>query len=345
MTLSIAFFVSCGRDEGASSEVGSLSLRGDVDSLALALEGLDEERLRERLYRLASEEFQGRGAGQAGGLKTRGFVAAGFEAAGLEPAGTNAWYQEFGDATVGSRANVLGLLRGQDALLRDEIVVIGAHHDHLGINSSGTIYFGADDNASGTDVVMEVASALSRVKHMLRRSILFVTFDAEEKGLLGSSAYVASPRFPLEKTVYMLNLDMVGYLAAQKNMYCLGCGSSSDALGILNAAMGRYASMGKPVVTASAGAGSDHYPFAKKGIPYGFLHTGTSFSPYHKPTDTADKIDYEGLADTARVATEFVFRLATREVSPRQSAGEESPELFEGSTGLDHGRVPYQIEP
>lgn len=226
----------------------------------------------------------------------------------------------------GRTANVVGILPGRDPTLREEVVVIGAHYDHLGRGGEaslapeafGTIHPGADDNASGAAVVMALARAFAAAGGA-RRTLLFAAFAGEEMGLLGSSFYVRQPPFPLEKTAAMLNLDMVGRLRDGRILVG-GVESAQEWPGIL-----RAAARGLDLTLAMRGDAygpSDHTPFALKERPVLFFFTGPH-SDYHRPSDTADKINVAGLGQVARL----VYRAAAA------VAGEPAPPAFVRATG------------
>lgn len=346
VSLACLTVAACGRHQTPAAggpEQDALDLLGSgafkTADFNAALDSVSEQRVKDQLYTLAGPDFQGRGSGQEGGRKAREWIAARFAEIGLTPGNAGSYFQEFNSTReAGKTANVLGYFPGNDPALKDQVIVIGGHHDHLGVNSSGSVYWGADDNASGTDAVIEIARALAPLRGDLRRTVLFATFDAEERGLVGSYAYTAQPSFPMAKTVYMLNMDMIGYLKAKRNMQCLGCKSSVYAASLLENIMRKYPSMGTPYMSSSASGGSDHYPFGKKGVPYGFFHTGTDVSPYHKPTDTPDKLDYAGVTDAVKVGLEMTWALAIGDQSPRASAVATS---VTDEEGFDHGVSPF----
>ena len=209
--------------------------------------------------------------------------------------------------------NVAGLLRGNDPTLRDQIIVIGGHYDHLGIGGQGgsmapaqrgQIHHGADDNASGTAGVMELARIFSAERDGLRRSILFMTFAGEELGLLGSADYVQKPLLPLDRTIAMINLDMIGRVQRNK-LYVGGTGTSPGFHKLLeeeNAASGFQIDFSDLGYDAS-----DHMSFGRSQVPVLFFFSGLH-SDYHKPSDTWDKVEP---AETARVL-ELVARVVRR---------------------------------
>ena len=194
--------------------------------------------------------------------------------------------------------NVVGILEGNDPKLKREYIVIGAHYDHLGRGgessrdpNSSEIHHGADDNASGTAGLLEAARVLSADRSRLRRSVVFIAFSAEESGLIGSKAYVNNPAVPLADTVAMLNMDMIGRLRDRK-LTVGGIGTSPEFRKMVS-------DLNKDVFSlqlSEDGFGpSDHSSFYSKQIPVLFFFTGTH-DDYHKPSDTADKINYEGEA-------------------------------------------------
>jgi aminopeptidase YwaD len=232
--------------------------------------------------------------------------------------------------------NVIGILPGSDPKLKDEAVVIGAHYDHLGRGGEGSlapregeIHHGADDNASGVAGLIELARMLSTQNPGSRRTIVFIAFSGEEEGLIGSSYYVNHPIIPLANTVAMINMDMIGRLK-DKHLIVGGVGTASEWRSLIDAdniVKGVEVSVNSPVaaatvslnlptviggnglptVTVDAGkqfaltlnedgfGPSDHSSFYAKQVPVLFFWTGTH-EDYHKPSDTADKINYEGEA-------------------------------------------------
>jgi hypothetical protein len=231
-------------------------------------------------------------------------------------------------------ANVVGILEGADPKLKDEVIVLGAHYDHLGRGGAGSlaqregeIHYGADDNASGTAGLLELARLFAAARP--RRTVVFIAFAGEEEGLLGSAYYVAHPARPLTQTVAMFNMDMIGRLNADKllvggvgtaaewktlveaanrelNMkVALGGASSPEQaaaqheIPLVVGANGQVVASASPrprfaLSTSEDGYGpSDHSSFYGKQVPVLFFWTGTH-ADYHKPTDTADKLNYEG---------------------------------------------------
>ncbi len=193
--------------------------------------------------------------------------------------------------------NVAGYLEGTDPVLKNEYIVIGAHYDHLGMGIEGSLYkgteekihHGADDNASGTAGVMELAEKLASVKGLLKRSIIFVTFSGEELGLLGSNYFVNNMPVPEDKIITMINLDMVGRLR-EKALTVYGMGTSSGWKDLLNKE-NKY--QFKLAFNDEGFGPSDHSSFYGKGIPVLFFFTGVH-EDYHRPTDEAKLINSAG---------------------------------------------------
>jgi aminopeptidase YwaD len=203
-------------------------------------------------------------------------------------------------------ANVIGVVPGHDPARASEAVVVGAHYDHLA-RSGGAVYPGADDNASGTAVVVELAQAFATAGGAAR-TLVFALFSGEEMGLLGSHHYVRNSTVPIERTVAMINFDMVGRLGDRP----LGVGGVATGGGLKTVVedAGRQLSIALADREAPGGA-SDHAPFYRAGVPVLFFHTGTH-PDYHRPTDTADKIDADGLARVAAVAARVIEDVAGR---------------------------------
>ena len=201
-------------------------------------------------------------------------------------------------------ANVIGILPGVDPALASEAVVVGAHYDHLG-RVDGVVYPGADDNGSGTAVVLGLARAFAAAGGA-GRTLVFAFFGAEELGLIGSRHYVNRPAVPLDRTVGMVNFDMVGRL--QGRPLNVGGGDSGSRLRglVSDAAQADGVTL---EVNGSPYGPSDHSRFYAAAVPVLFFYTG-SHSDYHRPSDTADKIDATGMARVASVGARVIERLA-----------------------------------
>jgi hypothetical protein len=210
-------------------------------------------------------------------------------------------------------ANVIGIIPGTDPARASEAVVIGAHYDHLG-TVNGTTYPGADDNASGTAVVVALARAFAAAAatHPPARTLVFALFSGEELGLLGSEHYVSHPARPLARTVAMLNFDQVGRLRAGR----LQVGGVDSAAGLRQIVAGAAAGTGVDVVARGTPfAPSDHTRFYDAGVPVLFFYTGTH-DDHHAPTDTADRLNAEGMARVATIGGRVIERLADDPARP-----------------------------
>ena len=252
-------------------------------------------------------------------------------------------------------ANVVGVLEGSDPKLKDEVIVVGAHYDHLGRGGRGSlapregdVHYGADDNASGTAAVVELARLLSRERAGMRRTVVFVAFGGEEEGLLGSKFYVEHPARPGAQTVAMVNLDMVGRLR-EDALTIGGVGTAAEwraliekvngrafAAAVLPHGHGAAPRAGEAVVTGADGrvvasaaprrpfklrlnedgfGPSDHASFYARQVPVLFFFTGTH-EDYHKPSDTADRVNYDGLARVADLVRDLVAGLQGSDARP-----------------------------
>lgn len=223
-------------------------------------------------------------------------------------------------------SNVLGLLEGTDK--KDEFVFVTAHYDHLGKRDT-VIYYGADDDGSGTVAVLELAEAFVKAKAAgkgPRRSIVFMTVSGEEKGLWGSAYYSDHPIFPLEKTSVDLNIDMIGRIDPTRKqgdsmnyVYVVGDDKlSTDLRTISESVNKKYSKLeldykfNDPNDRQRIYFRSDHYNFARKGVPIIFYFNGTH-ADYHRPTDTPDKINYDLYAKRAQFVFYTAWEMANRE--------------------------------
>lgn len=208
--------------------------------------------------------------------------------------------------------NVLARLQGSDPRLREQVVVVGAHFDHIGV-VNGQIYPGADDNASGTAGLLEIAEAFSEMPRKPRRSVLFIAFGAEELGLLGSEYYVENPVEPLANTVAMLNLDMIS--RNQSNTVSIIGSDRSPELHWMNIAANEMIGLDLKYDGEKFFNQSDHANFAKHRIPVIFYNTNIH-PDYHRATDLATKIDPEKLTRIARLAFLVAWEAANSEHPP-----------------------------
>jgi hypothetical protein len=266
---------------------------------------------------LADDKLAGRDVGSAGGKAAAEYVRDQLKSFGVEPLGKNGeWFQEFpfGKPSVTAR-NVLGVVRGAGKFA-SEAIIVSAHHDHIGVRRDNpdpkgdNICNGADDNASGCSAMLLMAEALHRDRDKLegdRRTVIFATFDAEEKGLVGSRHYTLDPWWPLEHTTANINFDMVGRLKGDQVF--AGDGNSSVFLGRRIVEIGKE--LGLRVETRGGGIRrADHVNFLDRQIPAMHLLTGIH-KDYHQVSDETSKINHAGGARVARMAYQMLREAMT----------------------------------
>lgn len=283
--LFLLFFVSC-----KNETVKSISIKDDVSHLS-------------------SDAYEGRQTGTKGEQEAAKYISERFKGLGLEPKGTDGYFQAFsfkpktephGEATYVSMAedstitgtNILGFIDNK----AESTIIIGAHYDHLGFGGEGSLYRdedkaihnGADDNASGVSVMLNLASRLKKAN--TNNNYLFMAFSGEEMGLLGSNYFVKNPTFDIKKANYMFNMDMVGRLKADSTLAVYGTGTSPRFNQTLNAVNTDF----KLIMNESGVGPSDHTSFYLTDIPVLHFFTG-QHEDYHKPSDDWDKLNYEGM--------------------------------------------------
>lgn len=294
-----------------------------------ALKYVDVDDLKKHLEYLSSPELEGRMSGKRGNVTTANFIAEEFEKYGLavefHKLGirrmNNGPKNEIGDNFT---QNVYGILEGTSN--KNEIVIVGAHMDHIGYGPNMSrsprnieVHPGADDNASGTVALLQIAKALSKLTDKPKRTIVFQAYSAEEMGLLGSRHYCDNPLYPkdqpsINKHVFMLNMDMIGRLGAGEYFAGFSEGESSiDIAMIIDKLENKY-KFAKNITSRKTG-GSDHASFYNKKVPIAFLHTG-GHSDYHTPNDVSNKINFDGIAQIAKYAAELTFEVANSEITP-----------------------------
>lgn len=273
--------------------------------LQLFAQEIEIDNLKKHVYYLASDKMKGRGTGSKQNLKAANYIAKQFKKYKLQPLGTNGYFQNFNARirkvkvtdSIRAARNVIGFLNNNAT----KTIVIGAHYDHLGEgkqgsslakDSHGIIHNGADDNASGTAGLLELARIYSQNGITEPVNFLFIAFGAEELGLVGSRYFVNNPTIYLKKLHWMLNMDMIGRLNKTTGVSIIGYGSSPAFETIFND-IDRSKHV-KYYTGYEGRGGSDQTSFYEKDIPVLFFHTG-GHEDYHKPTDDADKIDYPSL--------------------------------------------------
>jgi len=329
-----------------SRPVPSMSANTEFQS---ALQGIRAEEAFAHDAWLADDARLGRDTGTPGCDEAAQYIADHFKEDGLIPIGDDGtFFQHF---TIGktkklNTQNVIGMVEGSDR--KDEFVVVGAHYDHLGKGKmnlfngrmGGTktddLYNGADDNASGTSGVLELAQAFAHLHPS--RSIIFMTFAGEEKGLLGSYYYTAHPIRPLKQTVAMINMDMIGR-NPDKAVQILGAQTSPELEAFAKQAT-EETGLKYTFPVGGVFGGSDHYPFYQKGLPVLFFFTGFH-KDYHHATDHPDKISHEQLERVSRTAAICVWDAANTDETiefkklPSSSGGGRKPRLGVTPTDLD----------
>lgn len=203
----------------------------------------------------------------------------------------------------GALHNVVGLLQGSDPSLAEETVIIGAHRDHFG-RQAGLVFPGADDNASGTAIMLEVARIFSESGLTPKRSLLFISFSGEEQGLLGSRLYVGKPTRPLEKTVAMINIDHAGVGNGRLTVGVTGVDKSQAA------AAGERAGVGDTVDLFGFFPGGDHVPFKEAGVPTITIVSGGPHPHFHQPSDRSHTVRPDVLQLTVKYVVSLVWQLA-----------------------------------
>ncbi|MEI6036698.1 MAG: M20/M25/M40 family metallo-hydrolase [Planctomycetota bacterium] len=273
-----------------------------------SIQGADAGR---HIAALADDSFEGREGGSRGGRAAGTYIVGVIEKLGLQPAGdAGTYYQRFG-----SMRNILALLPGSDPGVAHELIVVGAHYDHVGYGNAnnsygptGFIHNGADDNASGVAGLLEVAEAFQNLPSPPRRSILFAFWDGEEKGLLGSYHFLrVRPAGVAGMTiVFSLNLDMIGRLRGER-LEIFGARTAQGLRASLVQA--NMASNLELVFDWKIAEDSDHYAFIAARIPTLMLHTGLH-DQYHRPSDDTHLINILGIEPVARLALDLVTAMA-----------------------------------
>src|SRR4051812_7939617 len=263
----------------------------------------DPAALRARVAQLAAPALDGRAAGSPGDAATRKAIVDRFRCLGLVPGGADGSYEQPFVADGQPTANLVGYLPGTDPVVGGDIIIVGAHHDHLGDG-----YLGANDNASGVAAMLAIAQAV-RQHGGRHRTIGFVAFGGEELGLLGSNHFVGDPpaQLPLSRVVYDINLDMVGSYGSTNAVYAMGTFGGLPATAIVKALKAEHPAL--HVGTGGRGSGSDHEAFCAAGVPYVFFWTPDKRC-YHERCDTAERLDAAHLAQITALAGALVERLA-----------------------------------
>lgn len=322
LLLFIFLFINCSSQKTTSKKVDTSDYFTTITS----------ESLRTNLTVIASDEMQGRDTGSEGQKKAGRYIIDFYKKHGVGfPKGASDYYQHIPSADLNARRNenlpdsenIWAFIEGSEK--PEEIVVVSAHYDHVGMKN-GEIYNGADDDGSGTVAIMEIAAAFQKAKdegHGPKRSILILHMTGEEHGLLGSRYYTQNPLFPLANTIADVNIDMIGrrdpfhennnnyvyligsdYLSSDLYKVCEDVNKKNDFLTIDY----KYNDKNDPNRYYYR---SDHYNFAKKGIPVVFLYNG-EHADYHKPTDKVSKIEFDALTTRAKYGFAIASEIANR---------------------------------
>ena len=303
----------------------SSGLRGQATSSSIT-----GNSVRPHIVRLADDKLEGRGGGYKGEKLAAEHIASEFKRMGLKPAVGKSYFQQFrfhpyhptkAWQVMNSR-NVLGFLEGSDPVLKNEVVVLGAHYDGQGRigqadptrqsppadSPPDDIWNSANDNAASVAAVIEIARALKNSAQRPKRSILFALFGAEEHGMTGSIYYVNHAAFPISSHVAMINLEKLGR-SPERPMNVAGVMSSKAWTELVEGA--RNSTGAKISPSPIAFPDSDHYPFGARGIPSIMIFVSSNLDA-HLPSDHSDKIDFERTAEAARYALALVLGVADR---------------------------------
>ena len=322
--LMLALFVGC-----ASKKESAAGVSGYMKNITAA-------HLKENLTVIAADDMEGRDTGSKGQKKAGRYLIDQYQKNGIPfPKGAADYYQKVPAEFMNKKhnenlpdsENIWAFIEGSEK--PDEIVVISAHYDHLGIKN-GVVYNGADDDGSGTVAILEIAKAFEKAKkegHGPKRSVLVLHMTGEEHGLHGSRYYSENPLFPIKNTVADVNIDMIGrhdefHNDSSNYIYVIGsdylstdlyniCEQANTSYGHLKLDY-RYNDKKDPNRFYYR---SDHYNFAKNGIPSVFLFTGTH-ADYHQPGDDVEKIEFDALAKRTQYAFAVAWELANRKDRP-----------------------------
>ncbi|MFW6085379.1 MAG: M20/M25/M40 family metallo-hydrolase [Gemmatimonadota bacterium] len=351
--LALLVFMACG---GNAAGDGAVSAAPTSESTESAV-----ERFADGVAWLAADAREGRGLGTDGLAEAGEWIAERFAEIGLEPAGSDGFLHPFpasipdptnphAEGRPVEAFNVVGRLPAGGPAPLDGTIVVGAHYDHLGFGGAGSlapdvraVHNGADDNASGTMALIEVARGLAERRGELRRDVVFVAFSAEERGLVGSSTFVHAPPagLAIDEVVAMLNMDMVGRLGEER-LQVLGGESAEEWDEIVTPAC---ASHGLECLLSGDGFGaSDHSSFFAADIPV--LHFFTGAHPqYHRPEDDAPLVDVEGAVRIVQLIESVTETLAAREAALTLVRSSDAPARQMLTGGARLGTIPDYAGP
>lgn len=328
-------------------------------SFSDAVESIKDDEVKRHLFHLTSQELEGRMSGKNGNRVAAEYIKTFYE----KDCRLSAMYHKFAVRRMNPgpknetgddfSQNIYAWIEGNDPSLKNEVVVVGAHFDHIGYGPSMSqassrreVHPGADDNASGTVALMEIAQAFSMLRKQVKRTVVFMSFSGEEMGLVGARYYCDNPVFPKESPdikshVAMINMDMVGRLGGGNRVATsfdtTGDGSSPDINGFIKDLTGKYSFASR--ITGRGGGGSDHACFYNKRIPVAMLHTGMH-RDYHTPDDTAEKINISGLKEVARYCFELAWKVSQSESKPQFNHAS----FQEVEYSHDHLKIPFGLD-
>jgi Zn-dependent M28 family amino/carboxypeptidase len=300
---------------------------------------INVDELKAHVYRLASPEFLGRKG--PGAARASQHIADLFKKLPLQPGFGKSYFQPIPnflkEGKVASEKDFLGrnvaaILPGTDPKLKDEWICLSAHFDHLG-KKGDTLYPGADDNATGVAMLIEVAERLSLFKQKPKRTIVFVSFDLEEVGLLGSTYFAGHPPLPIDKLKVFMTADMLGRSMANvmdEYVFLLGTESSKDLLQLAKDVQPQKGLKVGRIGADMIGTRSDYGPFRDRKIPFLFFSTGQHFD-YHQPSDLPDRIDYHRLQKISLWIADLTWKLANDPVAPTWTS-DAPPDIDEVKT-------------
>jgi len=309
--------------------------RIDRDRKAM-LDRISGRSMQGHLSFLASDLLEGRATPSRGLDLAAEYIAAQFRRAGLEPAGDDGYFQTTTLAARGSETkekvrNVVGVVRGSDPVLRDTYVLVTAHYDHVGIRpvfepgdeAKDRLYNGANDDASGTVGVLELAAAIGALPKAPKRTIVFVAFFGEERGLLGSRHYGRNPVFPIERTVAEVNLEQIGRTDDTEGPRIAGAsmtGFDYSDVGEIFALAGKATGVTvdrHPKNSDAFFGRSDNQALADLGVPAHTLCTAFMYPDYHQASDTWDKVDPANMEKVVRMIALGTLMIADTDAEPR----------------------------
>lgn len=321
------FIIGCKTSQSIPAKTTTKSI-----DLSTYINSITEDELKTHLTIIASDKMQGRETGSEGQKMAGKYLIEQYKKNGISsPKGADNYYQHIPASYLNLKynenlpdsENILAFIEGSEK--PNEIVVVSAHYDHVG-TKNGEIYNGADDDGSGTVTLLEVAQAFQKAKKEgfgPKRSVLFLHFTGEEHGLHGSRYYSENPLFDLKNTVADVNIDMIGrrdefHSNSNKYIYLIGSDYlSTDLYNVCEMMNRNYINLNIDYKYNDKKDPnrfyyrSDHYNFAKNGIPSVFLFNGVH-ADYHKPTDDVDKIEFDALAKRAQLAFAIAWEIANR---------------------------------